>query len=302
MTHILPARKPLDTFGTGMLVLLCLCWSLQQIFIKAVAHDVSPTLQLSLRSLIAAAILGVVVLRREGRNILSDGTLGSGLVVGAAFAAEFLLIGLSLQHTTAAHSIVFVYTAPIFTALGMHATRPEERLNRWQWAGIAVAFAGIALAFLTKHSGTPANAGPSLTGDLLALAAGVAWGLSTVLIRNTRLSDAAPDKTLLYQLVVAGVALYAWYLASPDPAPTWTPLAYADLAYLVVVICLFSYLAWFWMLRSYLATQMAVLAFLAPILGVIFGALILHEPLEPLFVTGSALTLVGILLVIRART
>lgn len=301
MTLALPARKPLDTFGTGVLVLLCLCWSLQQIFLKLAAHDVSPTLQLSLRSLIAAAILGVIVLRREGRKVLADGTLGSGLAVGAAFAAEFLLIGLSLERTTAAHSIVFLYTAPIFTALGMHATRPEERLNRWQWLGIAIAFAGIALAFLTKDAVAPAGAGSSLSGDFLALAAGVAWGLSTVMIRNTRLSEAAADKTLFYQLLVAGVVLYVWSVAGHDAAPVWSPLAYASLAYLVIVICLFSYLAWFWMLRSYLATQMSVLAFLAPILGVIFGALILHERLEPPFVIGSALTLVGILLVIRAR-
>lgn len=301
MTYAIPARKPLDSFGTGVLVLLCLCWSLQQILLKLAAHDVSPTLQLSLRSLIAAGVLGIVVLRREGRKILADGTLGSGLLVGTAFAAEFLLVGLSLGRTTAAHSIVFLYTAPIFTALGMHATRPEERLGRWQWLGIAVAFAGIALAFLTKESRAPTGAGPSLTGDLLALAAGAAWGLSTVLIRNTRLSEAAADKTLFYQLLVAGVILYAWHLASHDAAPTWTPIACASLAYLVVVICLISYLTWFWMLRSYLATQMAVLAFLAPILGVIFGALILHEPLEPPFVAGSALTLAGILLVVRAR-
>jgi drug/metabolite transporter (DMT)-like permease len=301
MTHALPTRKPLDTFGTGMVVLLCLCWSLQQIILKMAAHDVSPTLQLSLRSLIAAAILGAIVLRREGRKFLADGTLGSGLAVGAAFAAEFLLIGLSLEHTTASHSIVFVYTAPIFTALGMHATRPEERLNRWQWLGIAVAFAGIALAFLTKDAGTPSNAGPSLLGDGLALAAGVAWGLSTVMIRNTSLAETAADKTLFYQLLVAGVVLYVWSTASHEPTPVWSPLAYASLVYLVIVICLFSYLAWFWMLRKYLATQMSVLAFLAPILGVIFGAIILHEPLEPPFVAGSALTLVGILLVMRAR-
>ena len=134
------------------------------------------------------------------------------------------------------------------------------------------------------------------------LGAGAAWGLSTVLIRNTRLSDAAADKTLFYQLLVAGVLLYAWYLASGDAAPSWTPVAYASLAYLVIVICLFSYLVWFWMLRSYLATQMSVLSFLAPILGVIFGAIILHEPLQAPFVAGSALVLAGILLVMRAKS
>ena len=305
MTQSLPARKltarkPLDAFGAGVMVALCLCWSLQQIFIKLAAPDVSPTLQLSLRSLISAGVLGAIVLRREGLRGLCDGTLGAGLLVGVGFAAEFLLVSLSLKHTTASHSIVFLYTSPIFTALGMHATRPEERLGRWQWAGIALAFAGIALAFLSRNEATPAGVGPSLLGDLLALAAGAAWGLTTVMIRNSALSEAAADKTLFYQLLVAGVILLFCYLASRDPAPSWTGMAYASLAYQTIVVCLVSYLVWFWLLRGYLATQLSVLSFMAPILGVIFGAIILHEPLAAPFVAGSALALAGIMLVTRA--
>jgi len=51
-------------------------------------------------------------------------------------------MGQALAHTTAAHTIVFLYTAPIFTALGLQFL-PEERLSRRQWAGIGVAFLGI---------------------------------------------------------------------------------------------------------------------------------------------------------------
>ncbi len=71
-------------------------------------------------------------------------------------------MGQALAHRTAAHTIVFLYTAPVFTALRL-LSLPEERLSRRQWAGIGVAFLGF--------TGRPSV--QLLTGDLLALLSGM---------------------------------------------------------------------------------------------------------------------------------
>jgi drug/metabolite transporter (DMT)-like permease len=63
-------------------------------------------------------------------------------------------MGESPLHTTAAHTIVFLYTAPIFTALGLQML-PEERLGRLQWAGIGVAFLELSLPFWNSAVGPP---------------------------------------------------------------------------------------------------------------------------------------------------
>jgi drug/metabolite transporter (DMT)-like permease len=106
-------------------------------------------------------------------------------------------------HTTAAHSVVFLYTAPIFTALGLQFL-PEERLNPLQWSGIAVAFLGVVVAFL-GFGGRPVA--ELLTGDLLALLGGVSWGLSNVVLRRGRVNRAAAAKTVLYQVGTAALVL-----------------------------------------------------------------------------------------------
>ncbi|NRF50468.1 EamA/RhaT family transporter, partial [Pseudomonas stutzeri] len=72
------ARLPLDGRATGLMILLCLCWGFQQIAIKLVAADISPTLQIGLRSAFAAVVLAALVLRKEGRTIFADGTLAPG--------------------------------------------------------------------------------------------------------------------------------------------------------------------------------------------------------------------------------
>ena len=137
-----PTRHPLDARAIALMVGICLVWGLQQAIMKSVASDVAPTMQLAIRFGFAALFFGVLVLRREGRRAFADGTLPSGLMLGLCFAVEFIFVGEALAHTTAAHTVVFLYSAPIVTALGLQML-PEERLSRGQWGGIALAFAGL---------------------------------------------------------------------------------------------------------------------------------------------------------------
>lgn len=293
-----PQRLPLDALATSGMLALCVCWGFQQIAIKLVAGDIAPIMQIGLRSTFAALVLAVVVWRAEGLRALRDGTALPGLIVGLLFASEFLFVAQGLLYTTASHMSVFLYTAPIFAALGLHWLLPEERMQPLQWLGVAIAFGGIAVAFLGKPAHTAqAGAANMLLGDAMGLAAGLLWGATTVAIRKTSLSEAAPSKTLFYQMGVAAVGLLAYAAATDQGAIRYTQAAVLSVAFQSVVVALSSYLAWFWLLRRYLASRLSILSFMTPLFGVSFGVLILDEPLDPGFVVGAALVLSGITLV-----
>lgn len=292
-----PTRLPLDPFACGLMLLLCIVWGFQQVSIKLVEQDVAPVLQLAIRSGIAALVLGAITLWREGRGAFGDGTLLPGLGVGLLFTLEFFFISEGLVRTSASHIAVFLYTAPIFAALGLHLILPEERLSPVQWLGVLVAFGGIALAFLGK----PGNAAGSLFGDALGICAAIAWGATTVLIRGSSLSEAAPVKTLFYQLGVAGVVLLAVAAATGRLGLVPSDRALLSLGFQVVVVALISYLGWFWLLRRYLASRLSMLSFMTPLFGVGFGVLVLDEPLDSSFIFGGLLVLGGLLLVTGAE-
>lgn len=292
-----PTRLPLDPFACGLMLLLCIVWGFQQVSIKLVEQDVAPVLQLAIRSGIAALVLGAITLWREGRGAFGDGTLLPGLGVGLLFTLEFFFISEGLVRTSASHIAVFLYTAPIFAALGLHLILPEERLSPVQWLGVLVAFGGIALAFLGK----PGNAAGSLFGDALGICAAIAWGATTVLIRGSSLSEAAPVKTLFYQLGVAGVVLLAVAAATGRLGLVPSDRALLSLGFQVVVVALISYLGWFWLLRRYLASRLSMLSFMTPLFGVGFGVLVLGEPLDSSFIFGGLLVLGGLLLVTGAE-
>ena len=57
------------------------------------------------------------------------------------------------------------------------------------------------------------------------------------------------------------------------------PLSIASMLFQIVIVTFASYLAWFWLIRHYPATRIASFTLLTPVTGLIFGVVLLHEPL-----------------------
>ncbi|MCU0806141.1 MAG: DMT family transporter [Burkholderiales bacterium] len=288
-------RKPVDALAFGVMVLLTLTWGFQQVTIKIAAPGVSTVMQAGIRS-IAATLLLLVWARLRGIPLFErDRTFWPGVIAGALFAAEFFFIYLGLNYTAASRMVVFIYLAPILTALGLAVYVPGERLTPRQWLGVCVSFAGVALAF---GEGFVAARGETWAGDLMGMIAALLWAATTVLIRATRLSNAPAAKTLFYQLAVSALTLPVASVAIGEPGiVSLTPIVLASLAFQSVVVAFATYLAWFWLLTKYYAAPLSVFAFLSPLFGVLFGVLLLAEPFTPLFGAAAAAVLAGIALV-----
>lgn len=290
-------RKFVDGYALLIMVVLCLIWAVQQVALKGVAGQISPLTQVGIRSGVAALFLALLTVARR-RSLLGAGELYKpGIVVGVLFALEFLFVGEGLKLTTASHMAVFLYTAPIFASLGLHWKLPDERLAKTQWAGILLAFFGVAVMFFAGAPQPDNFQTKMLLGDFLGLMGGFAWGCTTVVVRTTRLSDAPAEQTLFYQLVTAFALLsvLAWWKG--ETAFEFTPLVGWSLVFQGVVVCFLSYLTWFWLLTKYQASQLGVLTFLTPPMGVMLGVLLLGERLEVHFIVGTFFTLAGVLLV-----
>ena len=277
--------------------LLCMIWGLQQVVLKAAASDIAPLFQIALRSGIAALLVGILMLFRGERLLLKDGTWRPGLLVGLLFALEFLFVGEGLRHTSASHVVVFLYTAPLFAALGLHSKLPVERLQLLQWLGILLAFTGIAIAFFGRGATNGGVQSNTQWGDFLALLAGIAWGATTVVIRCSRLSTTSATRTLLYQLLGAFVLLIPAAIWLGETGFKSTPLAWGSLFFHSLVVSFASFLVWFWLLRNYIASRLGVFSFMTPLFGMGFGVWLLNETLDPSFFTGALFVIAGIILV-----
>ena len=117
------------------------------------------------------------------------------------------------------------------------------------------------------------------------------------MVFTTKVAALPATQTLLYQLLGAFVLLLpaAFLMGHTTFRPT--PAVWGALAFQAVVVSFASFLLWFWLLRHYLASRLGVFSFLTPVFGVLLGAWLLAEPIEPSFLLGALLVLGGVVLV-----
>ena len=291
-------KSHLDALAISLLVACCAFWGFQQIQIKTTVGDVPPLWQAAIRFIGATILLAIWCGVRRVKLFERDGTLPAGLLSGALFAGEFTCIYLGLRDTAASRLTVFLYTSPFVVALLLPRFVPAEKLRPAQWVGLTIAFAAVALAFSEGFTGH--STARQLRGDALALGAGALWGLTTLVIRSSRMATVSAEKTLFYQVAVTAVVAPLLSLAWGEPwSLHYSAHAWVSIALQTVIGAFASYLAWMWMLRHYPATQLSSFTFLAPLFARVFGVALLGEHRTTQLVIALAAVAAGIVLVNR---
>ncbi len=295
-----PSRRPLDGLAFLLGVACCFIWGLQQVAIKGTGPEVAPLLQILIRT-VGALLLVILAQRFWLKEKWSKAVKPwHGLLAGFFYFGEFYFVAEGLRLAPSSHIAVLLYSAPLFAALGLSWAIAEERLNYRQWIGIITSFSGVAFAILypALHSGELTDAQEAwLLGDLFGLLAGISWGVTTITIRTTPLSESAPTQMLFWQLfggllfMVPAVILTGQTHFEPQ---FW---GWTNLIYQAVIVSFVSYLTWCWMLGRYYASRLGVLSFLTPIFAILLSILLLGEELKPSFIVGASLVFGGLLLV-----
>ena len=291
------ADRALPPVAAVLAVLLCLSWGFNQVAIKLALPEIPPLIQAAFRSTVAALVVVLWARLRGVRLLQTRGTLVPGIIAGALFALEFVLIFRGLLFTAATRASVFIYTAPFFVVIGARWFLPGERFDRMQWVGLLLSFAGIVVAFGVP---TPGGDPRELLGDIMLLGAGAAWGATTVVIKGTRLAQAPSEEILLYQLIVsAPVLIVLAFLAGERMHGLPPAIPLGSLLYQTIWVVALTYMAWFALIARYSASRLSVFTFLTPLFGVAAGHFVLGESLTGGFATAAALVVLGLVLVNR---
>jgi drug/metabolite transporter (DMT)-like permease len=290
------AGRPLSPGAVALMLMLCLSWGFNQIAVKLALPDIPPMLQAMIRSAGALPVLLLIARLRGVKIFVSDGSLGAGLFAGLLFGVEFVLIYQGLKLTSASRAVVFLYTAPFFVALGSYQFL-GERLRASQWGGLALSFAGVALAIGVPQPNVDSNV---LLGDLLIVAGGALWAATTLVAKGTALRFASPEKALGYQvaLSIPILGLAAW-LSGETLTRVPGPLALSLMAYQAFWVVGLTFLLWFMLVQSYSASKLSAFTFITPLFGVVASYFILHDTLTPVFGAAALLVISGLYLVNR---
>ena len=293
---ITSAGRPLSPGAVALMLMLCLSWGFNQVAVKLALPDIPPMLQATIRSVGALPVLLLIARLRGVKIFASDRTLGPGLFAGLLFGFEFVLIYRGLLLTSASRAVVFLYTAPFFVALGSYHFL-GERLRASQWAGLALSFAGVALAIGVPQANVDANV---LLGDVMIVGGGALWAATTLLVKATPLVKAPPEKALGYQVAISIpiLALAAW-ISGESLTRLPGPLALSLMVYQAIWVVGLTFLLWFVLVRTYSASKLSAFTFITPLFGVVASYFILHEALTLTFGAAALLVIAGLYLVNR---
>jgi len=290
--------RPLDAASMVLVVFICLTWGFNQPAVKLAIHEVPPLIQCAIRSSLATLMV-FGIMRWRGLPIMArDGTLVAGLIAGALFGFEFVLIYRGLLYTTASRAVLFIYLAPFFVVLGARWFFPGDRFGVMQWLGLLLAFVGMVVAFGVPAPATEPN---QLLGDLMMAVAAASWAATTLIIKSSALARVSPEKTLLYQIgVCAPVVALGALVFGERIAAMPSAVAVGSLAYQTVVVGT-TFSLWFALIVKFSASRLSAFTFLTPLFGVAAGHLVLGEPLTPAFALAVVLVAAGLILVNRPR-
>ena len=284
-----PIPKPV------LVAAFCLIWSAAFAVSKIAITDCPPLMLVSVRCLIAGAILlGIAALTGARRPAWRD--IAALSVLGVANYALYLGLNyVGVRHgVSAGLSALIISANPVLTAL-LAALMLGEAMTWRKAVGLGLGVIGVAIIVERRIIGGESPLGITfVVGALLAMVAG------TILFK--RLS---PNGGLWtgngIQNLAGGLALVpfaATFESVGDVVPTWRLLA--ALAFLVVLSSIVAYMLWFHLLTVSGASTASAYHFLMPPLGLMFGWLLLGEHIAPFDLLGVIPVALGVWLVTRA--
>ncbi len=290
------SRKPaLDAPGLGILLGVTLLFAVNQVIVKVVNAGLQPVFFAGIRSALAILFVGGWMWFRGRPPRLRRAVAGPGILMGAAFASEFLFLFLAIDLTTVGKAAVIFYSMPVWFALLAHVGLPNERITPVKALGLLLAFAGTALAILTSVGGGTG----SLAGDLCALAAAMAWAATAFMARRPAMRDEGPELQLFWKVLVSAPILL---VVSPLFGPLIRDLQPVHIFWLVVqasIVVTGGFITWLWLFSIYPASTVASFSFLTPVFSLLIGAVFFQESITWMLAIGAALVAVGIVLVNR---
>ncbi len=278
------------------LLFIAVIWALNFSVIKASLSEIDPYSFNAIRFVLASSFMWIVVARRKAWFRIQKGDLWPLLVLGLAGNLLYqwlFIVGIDL--TLAANAAVMLGTIPIWVAVASHLLSLEF-MNRLKGIGVILAFGGVLMIILFGKN--PITFGSeTFTGDVVIVIAAVVWALYTIYSKQF-LSRYTPLQFSAMMATVGAVALVL--LAIPYAGETdWKNVslpAYGGALYSGLLAIGVAYLIWNNGIQTVGAVRTATYQNLVPVLGLVFGIVLLGENLELLQYIGSAIVIAGILI------
>jgi drug/metabolite transporter (DMT)-like permease len=277
-----------------LLLILSATWGASYLFIKVAVEDIEPATMMSARLLLAAAVLlGYLLVSTGVRVALTElrAAWRAVLVLGLLNAAlPFWLIAWGEQHIDSSVAAIAQATVPFFNLLLGLRFLPHDKVSWGRVAGLGLGAAGVAVL----AGFNPVGGWWAAVGTLAVVLSSVSYAASGV-YGQLRVRTVRGPVLATGSIVVGGLVLLPLGIAQ---APTERPdgAAIASVLALALLGTAFAQLVLYRMLLLHGSAKVSLVTYLMPAFAIVYGAVLLAEPITISVLGGLALILAGVAL------
>jgi drug/metabolite transporter (DMT)-like permease len=278
-----------------LLVFLGAVWGASYLFIKlAVDGGIEPAPMMSARLLVAAALLFCFLAARSNWRSAAREVRRAWLpclVIGVLGAAvPMWLVGWGEKHVDSGIAAIAQSTVPIFTVGLALRFLPHERVGMGRVIGIGLGLAGVGV-LAGAH---PGGGWWAVAGTLAVVLSSASYAAGNVFAQRRVHGTPGPVLATGAMLVGGLLLLPAGVVQLPGEMPTAKALT--GLAGLTLVGTVVAQLVYYRTLRLHGAQKLSFVAYLMPAFAIVYGSLLLDEPVRAAALGGLALILLGVAL------
>lgn len=274
-------------------LLLGALWGASFLFMRIAAPEFGPVALIAVRVSIGAMFLvAPVLVKRQMPMILQYWKQLT--VLGALNSAiPFSLFAYATLSMRAGDAAVLNATAPLFGGLIGYLWF-REVLSLRKITGLAIGFCGVVVLVWGKMSGV-AGITPVVAGLTAAASYGIAAHYSKRAFSNVPPLIVSTGSLIAASIMLLPLALITWPTVTPS-GKGWLCVAGLGVGCTAV-----AYLLYFRLLRNVGAANAMTVAYLIPVFGILWGFLLLHEPVTITTLLGGLTVLAGTSLVNMPR-
>jgi O-acetylserine/cysteine efflux transporter len=275
----------------ALVLLLCVVWGFNFIFIKLGLSDASALWFAFLRAVVGLGGTALVVAALRTPRTLDARGRRDAMLIGLPSTAIFYgLTFAAIEQVLPGFASILIYTFPLWVAIFSPKVLGHP-LTRYVVVALVLGFGGVVLV---SQPWTDLYGGLSGGAVLELLGAAVAWAIGTVLFQRRFLSGQLVEANL-YQLAGGVVGLGAAVaLLAPTPLPRPSVGLLVDVIWLGILGTAVAYVAWSLLLGRTRAVTLSAYLFLVPIVALVVSAFVFAERLDAVQLVGVALVFVAI--------
>lgn len=289
-----PTQQSLTPRAWGLLILLALIWGASFLSNRAALEEVGFLTTVAFRVGGAAVALwlwiwwrGLPVPRdpRYVRHFLIMGILNNVI--------PFTLIVWGQTRVDSGLASILNSTTAIFTVILSAMVFADERMTARKAIGVALGFAGVAMAMGIGHLFA---LNPASLGQIAILGSGISYAMAAAYargaIRGLRPEVSAAGMLTGASAVIVPLALWVEGVPTFD----YMPATWAALAYLALAASALAYLLYYAVLQAAGAGNLSIVTLLIPPFAIVLGAVVYDESLSAGAYGGFALLALGLLI------